>query len=369
MNGSDDGTTRFGPHSPHPLSQLQTELVWEGKYDEFGDRRGVDAAGLAMPMQRIETIDEPRARAEAQGDLFDSRKAHLDDFRNKLIWGDNKLVMASLLKEFRDQFTTIYIDPPFDVGADFTLTVALGDGKDAVTKDQSTMELVAYRDMWGRGTDSYLHMLFERLVLMRELLNERGTIYVHVGRFIAHMVKLVCDDVFGRSNFVNEITWQRSHAHGDTGQGARHFGRVTESILIYSKGETFKWNPQYVPYSDEVLARDYKYTDEETGERYRLMPVDGPGGAAKGNPYYEFLGVTGYWRYSKKTMQQLYEQGEIVVSKTGKSLSRKRYLKDAAGTPVTDLWTDVNRISPTSNERLGFDTQKPESLLERAALG
>jgi adenine-specific DNA-methyltransferase len=87
----------YGPANPHPLSQLQTELVWEGKYDEYGDRRGVDTAGLAMPMQRIETIDEPRARAEAQGDLFDAQKAHLDDFRNQLIWGDNKLILASLL--------------------------------------------------------------------------------------------------------------------------------------------------------------------------------------------------------------------------------------------------------------------------------
>ena len=204
---------------------------------------------------------------------------------------------------------------------------------------------------------------------MRELLKQRGTIYVHVGRFVSQLVKLVCDDVFGRSNFINEVTWKRSHAHGDTGQGARHFGRVTEALLIYGKSQSFKWNPQYVAYSDEILARDYKYTDEETGERYRLMPVDGPGGAAKGNPHYEFLGVTGYWRYSKATMQGLYERGEVVVSKTGKSLSRKRYLKDAAGTPVTDLsGMTFNRISPTSSERLGFETQKPESLLERVIL-
>src|SRR5947207_1816869 len=144
---------QYGPGNPHPLSTLKTELVWEGKYDEFGSRREVDAAALAMPLQKIETIDEPRSRAAAQGTLFDEKAAHLDDFRNMLVWGDNKLVMASLLKEFRGKIDLIYIDPPFDVGADFTMNVPIGDEKETVEKDQSTLEMVAYRDMWGRGTD------------------------------------------------------------------------------------------------------------------------------------------------------------------------------------------------------------------------
>jgi hypothetical protein len=105
--------------------------------------------------------------------------------------------------------------------------------------------------------------------------------------------------VFGRENLINEITWKRSHAHGDTGQGATHFGRITEAILIYRKGEKANWTPQYSAYSDATLNRDYRYIDEN-GERYRLMPVDGPGGAAKGNPYYEFLGVKGFWRYFQR---------------------------------------------------------------------
>src|SRR3954465_12150679 len=120
----------YGPGNPHPFSQLQTELVWEGKYDEYGDRRGVDAAGLAMPLQKIETIDEPRARVEAQGGLFDQGAAHLADSRNLLIWGDNKLVTASLLARFKGKIDLIYIDPPFDVGADFTMSVPIGDGQD-----------------------------------------------------------------------------------------------------------------------------------------------------------------------------------------------------------------------------------------------
>src|SRR5690242_5293256 len=134
---ADQDQPRYGPQSPHPLSQLQAGLVWEGKYDEFGVRRAVDVAGLAMPMQRIETIDEPRARAEAQGDLFDSQQAHLDDFRNRLVWGDNKLVVASLLEEFRGKVDLVYIDPPFDVGADFRMELPIGDDDDSIEKDQS----------------------------------------------------------------------------------------------------------------------------------------------------------------------------------------------------------------------------------------
>ncbi len=106
--------TQFGPDNPHPLSQMRTELVWEGKYDEYGNRREVNLAGSAMPLQKIETIDEPRSRALVQGSLFNEQKAHRDDFRNMLIWGDNNLVMASLLKEYKGKIDLIYIDPPFN---------------------------------------------------------------------------------------------------------------------------------------------------------------------------------------------------------------------------------------------------------------
>jgi adenine-specific DNA-methyltransferase len=149
----------YGPHNPPPLSTLRTELVWEGKYDEYGQRREVDIAGCAMPMQRIESIDEPpRAAAAGQLELCEQQNPKQDDFRNRLIWGDNKLVMASLMRSFKGKVDLIYIDPPFDVGADFTMSVAIGDEQEAVQKDQSTLEMVAYRDMWGKGTDSYLHM-------------------------------------------------------------------------------------------------------------------------------------------------------------------------------------------------------------------
>src|SRR2546430_23742 len=217
---------RFGPANPHPLSQLKTELVWEGKYDEYGNRRIVDIAGCAMPMKKIETIDEPRSRAAAEGqiELFEKTRARIreesgpytkkpkgtnGDFRNRLIWSDNKLVVDSLLAEFKGKVDLIYIDPPFDVGADFTMDVLIGDEKETVGKDQSTLEMVAYRDMWGKGTDSYLHMMYERLTLIKELLSEKGSIYVHCDWRMDSYLRLVLDDIFGNENLVNTIVWKR----------------------------------------------------------------------------------------------------------------------------------------------------------------
>ena len=201
-----------------------------------------------MPMQKIETIDQPRSEAAAAGQLamFDKETKRLDDFRNQLIWGDNKLVMASLLKEFKGRVDLIYIDPPFDVGADFTMDVPIGDEKEAVGKEQSTLEMVAYRDMWGRGTDSYLHMMFERLSLMKELLSEKGSIYVHVGPNISDAVKLLLDDVFGGNSASTSITWKRVTAHKDS----HRWGVIHDMILWKTKNLEFTWNPQFEAYDE-----------------------------------------------------------------------------------------------------------------------
>jgi adenine-specific DNA-methyltransferase len=148
-----------------------------------------------------------------------------------LIWGDNKLVTASLLRDFRSKIDLIYIDPPFDVGADFTMSVPIGNEKDAVEKDQSALEMVAYRDMWGKGVDSYLHIMFERLQLMRELLAEHGSIYVHAGPGISSYINLLCKEVFGPACFQNEIVWRRTYAHNDP----ERYGNTCDSILFYTK--------------------------------------------------------------------------------------------------------------------------------------
>ena len=160
----------WGPDNPHPLSRTKTELVWEGKYDEYGNRRPIHLPTTPLPLQRIEAIDEPHDREKArQLSLFDevgfNQKAHRDDFRNMLIWGDNKLAMAALLEQFRGKVDLICIDPPFDVGADFTMQVQIGEEEEILQKEQSILEAVVYRDTWGKGTDSYLHMIYERLLI------------------------------------------------------------------------------------------------------------------------------------------------------------------------------------------------------------
>lgn len=280
---------------------------------------------------------------------------------NKIFWGDNLQVMSHLLKEYRGQIDLIYIDPPFDSKADYKKTIRIKSNN--ATNDTTAFEEKQYGDIWNN--DGYIQFMYERLILMRELLSDSGTLYLHCDWHQSAHLRCVLDELFGPMNCHNVVTWKRSHAQGNAGQGSKHFGIVTDTIFVYSKTENPIWNQQYTAYSQEVIDRDYKYIDETSGERYRLTPVDGPGGASKGNPYYEFLGVSGYWRYSKETMQALYEAGEIQLSSTGKSLSRRRYLKDAKGTPVTDLWDDLNRVSPTSSERLDYPTQKPECLIER----
>jgi adenine-specific DNA-methyltransferase len=354
----------YGPNNPHPLSTLRTELVWEGRYDEFGNRREFDLAAAAMPLQKIETVDEPRTRAEVQGALFDAEKAHLDDFRNMLIWGDNKLVAASLLKDFRGSIDLIYIDPPFDIGADFSMEVAIGDGKDEVSKEQSALEMVAYRDTWGRGTDSYLHMLYERLTIMRQLLSDTGAIYVHLGGRVSHAVKLILDDVFGPENFRNEIVWQRTGAHNDPGR----FGVIHETLFFFSRSEHWTFNKLYTPYDDEYIKERFRSAEPDTNRRYWLNTLTGPAHGGKGQARV-FFGVSRLpppgtvWRFTQENIDRLISENRIECSKTGMPYV-KQYLDESPGRPLQSIWTDVP-MSKSGFERLGYATQKPEGLLKR----
>ena len=272
--------SQWSPDNPHPLSRMRTELVWEGKYDEFGKRREVDVAGCAMPMQRIETVDEPRQQAAASGqvEIFEENFRRIREdaprypaFRNRLIWGDNKLVMASLLKEFKGRINLIYIDPPFDVGADFTMKLSVGDAKESILKDQSALEMVAYRDMWGKGTDSYIAMIYERLVLMRSLLAENGSIYVHCDWRVSGYMRLVMDSIFGENNFRNEIVWCYTRM---SAKGQKVFSRAHDTILRYSMTDDFVFNVDEVrrPYSEGSKARE-GYTLNRLGSGYSKQGV------------------------------------------------------------------------------------------------
>ncbi|MCX6675976.1 MAG: site-specific DNA-methyltransferase, partial [Methanothrix sp.] len=280
---------RWGPDNPHPLSQLRTELVWDGKYDEYGRRRSVDVAGAACPGQKIETVDMPRSEALASGQTtFGELSTTLqEDFRNRLIWGDNKLVMASLLKDFRGRIDLIYIDPPFDVGADFTMQVPVGEEKDAVRKDQSLLEMVAYRDMWGKGSDSYLHMMYERLTIMSELLKESGCIIVHLGDKVASEMRGVMDDVFGNINYRNSIIIPRGIKNVQAQfEDVRALSVGHDVLLFYSKTDSKRIPKLTLPgASNEKGKWDtfWRGTDRPT-MRYELFGK---------------LPKTGQWRWSK----------------------------------------------------------------------
>ncbi len=306
---------RWGPDNPHPLSTLKTELVWEGKYDEWGNRREVDIAGCAMPMQRIETIDQPRSEAAAAGAQsllqFEQKTSRVDDFRNRLIWGDNKLVMASLLAEFKGQIDLIYIDPPFDVGADFTMDVAIGED-DTIPKDQSAIEMVAYRDTWGRGVDSYLHMMAERLRVMRDLLSETGVLFVHIDYRVSGLLRLVLDGIFGVDRLVSEIIWYYSNKYG---ANSAAFDVFHNDIFMYSKGKRFTYNPVMIPVK-EARKQPFRKWNKELG----------------------------------KNEWQRDEAGNYIYVE-----SKEKELGDVWEVPV---------INPMADERLGYATQKPEKLLQ-----
>lgn len=339
-----------------------TELIWEGKYDKDG--RKVAPLRVALPFQTVETVNESAADRQRTLSMF--AQGRDTDWRNRLIWGDKKYVLPSLLPEFAGKVNLIYIDPPFNVGADFSFTTTIPDSDESFTKEPSVIEQKAYRDTWGRGMGSYLQWFYETVVLLHELLAENGSLYVHLDWHVAHYAKSILDEVFGIDHFVNEVVWKRQTAKGDVTQGARHMGRIHETIFLYTKSDDYPWNIQYTPYDQSYTDAFYRYRDTD-GRRYRLSDITAPGGgeAAKGNPHYEFLGITRYWRFSKERMQELYELGRIVQTSPGTVPAQKRYLDEMPGVPLQDLWLDTQPVQAQSLERVSYSTQKPEALLER----
>jgi len=362
----------YGPDNPHPLSTRKTELVWEGKYDEYGNRREVDIAGCAMPMQKIETIDEPASRLKPLG-LFDSEKAHKDDFRNMLIWGDNKLVMASLLKDFKGEIDLIYIDPPFDVGADFTMDVPIGDGKESIDKDQSTLEMVAYRDMWGKGTDSYLHMLYERLALMMQLLSEKGSIYVHCDWRMNSYLRLLMDDIFGSANYRNEI-----YAKRKTKNLQNQFSEVTrlniayDSVLWYSFNPNARFRPPTKPAGElnEAQWNNFWNNADRPTLRYPLLGINIKEGQWRWQKDKAEAAVANYKEYLKNYADKMSVYEYWI--KTGKT---KRFIKRDEGStrcyywvePKDEIAADTNwfDIYAYDNAPNSYATQKSEPFIER----
>ena len=213
---------------------------------------------------------------------------------------------------------------------------------------------------------AYLVMMAIRLVELHRVLKPSGSIYLHCDPTASHYLKLVLDAVFGPDKFKTEIIWKRSSAHSDAKQGRRQHGRIHDVIFFYTKTfDEYTWNQVHTPYDQEYVDQFYRHVEEGTGRRYRLGDLTGPGGAAKGNPKYEVMGVTRYWRYTREKMEQLIREGRVIQTSPGAVPAYKRYLDEMPGVPIQDMWTDVGPIGAQAQERLGYPTQKPEGLLER----
>jgi len=310
-----------------PFEINKTELVWPGKYDADGNL--VQPPRVSLPFQVIERVNETRATREAKKaegltlfDVWDGANEGAtfeDGWRNKLIWGDNAVVMASLLANFAGKIDLIYIDPPFEVGADFSLDVEIGG--EELEKAPSTMEIVAYRDTWGDGENSFISMITSRIRLMRELLSPNGAIYVHVDYRTSAYLKLILDEVFGAEYFRGWLVWQI----GTGAKGRTQWSNQHNDIFCYSKGVNFSFNHTEAelrePFADLSSVMHFNKTDKD-GRRYRERIVNG-----KSYIYYA-------------------DEGKLVGS----------------------VWTDISSMaanSPILNESVGYPTQKPEKLLAR----
>ena len=293
----------------------EVELVWNGKTNEV--------CNIVLPFQTIEQVDEPRAESDLQLDLFDARGRQLKGWTNKLIWGDNKLVLSSLKNgplreeiEAQGGLKLIYIDPPFDVGADFSMDIEIGE--ETFTKDPNILEEIAYRDTWGKGADSFITMIYERLSLMHDLLAKDGSIYVHCDWRVNSHIRLALDEVFS-NNFEREVIWSFDTKSGYK-SAVNNWIRSHDTILFYSKDHDRKiFNKQFSPYDDKYLER-FKKVDAD-GRQYR----------------------------------------------DDRGSEKKQYLDELQGIAVPDVWRDIKSFQQdaTSEEYLNYPTQKREALLER----
>lgn len=311
--------------------------------------------------------------------------------KNQLFYGDNLEVLQTHIRD--ESVDLVYLDPPFNSNRNYSVIFS----RDGRTDADNTAQIEAFEDTWhwtqatdqqyadfmehapGNAADAlsafrtllgendasaYLVNMAPRLLELHRVLKETGSLFLHCDPTMSHYLKVLLDAIFGAQNFRNEIVWKRAHTvKGNAGQGAKHFGRSTDSILFYTKTDEYKFHQAYAEY-DEAYLKRFKF-QEADGRRYRTVSMAGPGGAAKGNPYYEVLGVSRYWRYSKEKMAGLIADGQVVQSRPGAVPERKQYLDDGKGVAVQSLWTDIISINPMAAERLGYPTQKPLALLRR----
>ena len=363
----------------------EVELTWNGKTQAV--------CNLVLPFQTIEHIDEPRsARIEKGKDqlaLFDTSGRQIKGWTNKLIWGDNKLILSSLKngpmrREIEKQggLKLIYIDPPFDVGADFSMNLEIGD--ESFTKKPSVIEEVAYRDTWGKGADSFIAMIYERLRLMHGLLADDGSIYVHCDYRVSAYMKLILDEIFSETNFQSEIIWKQTRAKST---GFNNFGLEHNSIFYFSKNNDNQlWEMQYKNYDVDKEDRYYCYFEQENGEytkytksemrqfresqnipkgrRFALIPLLNMN-KNRQNLKYEYKGFTETWATTREKMLEHEKNGLIVQTSPDAMPLKKQYFDNMEGVKVGTLWDDIYPVNSQAKEKVEYPTQKPEALLER----
>lgn len=277
----------------------EVELVWNGKTR--------DVCTTVLPFQTLEHIDEPRKEKRDTEELgLDTGGRQIKGWANKLIWGDNKLILSSLKagalrRQIEDAggLKLIYIDPPFDVGADFSMDIEIGG--ETFHKEPNLLEQIAYRDTWGRGADSFIAMIYERLWLMRDLMHSEGSIYVHMDWRLTDHLRVVLDEIFGSFCYQGCMRWQRQTSSGY--KGIKKYGRAHDSILWFSRSDSFTFNPLFLPYDESYIKSHYNQVDEK-GRRYR--------------PHW--LGTT-----TKETIEKFLESGRVVKRPDG-TLEKRLYL-------------------------------------------
>jgi site-specific DNA-methyltransferase (adenine-specific)/adenine-specific DNA-methyltransferase len=343
----------------------EVELVWNGKSREV--------CTAILPFQTLEHIDEPRKEKADEDELgLGMGGRQVKGWTNKLVWGDNKLILSSLKsgalrRQIEDAggLKLIYIDPPFDVGADFSMDIEIGG--ETFHKEPNLLEQIAYRDTWGRGADSFISMIYERLILMRDLMHPEGSIYVHCDWRVNSYMRMAMSEVFGESNYRNEIQWKRK---GGSANPSNRLGVVLDSILWFSKSDNICFSPEFTLDDDETQKYiKERFVDKDPdGRRWMKSPIVSPN--PRPNLTYDYKGYSppkNGWSISIEIMQRWDKENRLYFppKNRGDRIYRKIYLDEYKGQPIQSLWDDIFVINPVANERLDYPTQKPESLLER----
>ena len=294
--------------------------------------------------------------------LRESYGEEKNGWMNKIFWGDNLQIMSHLLKDYRGKIDLIYIDPPFDSKADYKKKIEVrGLGK--AESDSSSFEEKQYGDIWTN--DEYLQFLYERIILMRELLAATGNIFVHCDWHKSHYIRVILDEIFGLNNFVNEIIWKRK---GGSANPSKQLDVATDTMFWYRKQDGAVFNAQFTkesPEAKEYIDERFNNVDEN-GRRFLKSPIVSPN--YRENLIYDYKGYTpppNGWSISKELMQKWDAEGRLYFPEKGNRIYRKIYLDEYQGQPISNIWTDIYVINPMALERLDYPTQKPEALLER----